>query len=303
MSPQDTVSLQAPAKVNLYLKITGRRADGYHLLATLMQKISLYDHIDLELRDSGITLACPENDLPEDESNLAFQAAWVFLERLREKGHKSNSGVAITLRKKIPVAAGLGGGSSDAATVLKGLNQLFSYPFEVHELLEMGLSLGADVPFFVIEHPAAWATGIGERLQQAEPLSGYGILVVNPGYSVSTRWVYENFALTVGENKNNLKYLQKPETGEEWQSKLDSRGFRPDEMVNDLEMVTLSHYPGIEKLKSHLVRCGAEAALMSGSGPTVFGLFVKDELERASACEEKLKGEYMNVFMVDPLQE
>ena len=298
----DRVSLKAPAKINLYLQVTGRREDGYHYLSTLMQKISLYDQVDLEKTESGIRLSCPDNDLPEDESNLAFRAARLFFERLPATRNREMEGVAITLRKGIPIAAGLGGGSSDAAAVLRGLDTLYATGFTDKELQDMGASLGADVPFFVANLPAVWATGIGDQLREAIPLTDYIILVVNPGYSVSTPWVYENFALTVGENINNLKNFQNPELDQGHQDVFVSRAIRPTELMNDLEQVTSAHYPEIELLNQKLMRNGAVASMMSGSGPTVFGLFKMSESERAEACAKALKKEFRNTFLVDPLQ-
>jgi 4-diphosphocytidyl-2-C-methyl-D-erythritol kinase len=299
--PLERVSLQAPAKINLYLKITGRREDGYHYLATLMQKISLYDQIVIEKIESGVLLRCPNSDLPEDESNIAFRAAKKFLEAVaRQQG--DNTGVAITLNKSIPVAAGLGGGSSDAAAVLRGLNQLFATNCSEDDLLTMGVSLGADVPFFVADQPVAWATGIGDQLCPARPLLGYQVIVVNPGFSVSTPWVYDKFALTVGKNINNLKNLQNSDVSYDLHQLFSSRAIRPDELVNDLEQVTSCCYREIEVLKQRLMKGGAVAAMMSGSGPTVFGLFQISEAERALVCMQELKREYQNTFLVDPLQ-
>jgi 4-diphosphocytidyl-2-C-methyl-D-erythritol kinase len=299
--PLERVSLQAPAKINLYLKITGRREDGYHYLATLMQKISLFDQIVIEKIESGIQLHCPNSDLPEDESNIAFRAAKIFLEAVvRQQG--GETGVAITLSKFIPVAAGLGGGSSDAAAVLRGLNQLFATSCSEKELLSMGASLGADVPFFVADRPVAWATGIGDQLYSALPLLGYKFIIVNPGFSVSTPWVYDKFALTVGKNINNLKNLQNSDANNDLHRVFSSRAIRLDELVNDLEQVTSSYYREIEVLKQRLVKGGAVAAMMSGSGPTVFGLFQISEAERALVCAQELKSDYQNTYLVDPLQ-
>ncbi len=296
------VSLKAPAKVNLYLKVTGRRGDGYHYLATLMQKISLFDRIDLEKTISGIELRCPGSNLPEDDSNLAYRAAQIFLEKMAARLQAREKGVVITLSKTIPVAAGLGGGSSDAAAVIKGLDVLFSAGCPEKEMLEMGATLGADVPFFVVDLPAVWATGIGDVLQAAAPLSGYDILVVNPGYSVSTPWVYEKFALTVDKNINNLKNLYNSGNNSGCQHTFLDRAIRPDELVNDLEKITASYFQEVDILKKRLLKGGAHAALMSGSGPTVFGLFHGSEAERATACEQELKREFPNTFLVKPLQ-
>ncbi|MDX1777122.1 MAG: hypothetical protein R3297_11115, partial [Desulfobulbales bacterium] len=162
-------------------------------------------------------------------------------------------------------------------------------------------SLGADVPFFIAELPAAWATGIGDRLQKAIPLAGYSILIVNPGYSVSTPWVYENFALTVGQNINNLQNLHDSECviG---RHDFSEKTIQPEEVMNDLEKVTISHYPEIDLLKKRLIQWGASAALMSGSGPTVFGMFKTDKAEEAAACAQDLKRKYPSTYLVEPLQ-
>jgi len=300
--PRDRVRLLAPAKINLYLKITGRREDGYHYLATLMQKISLYDRLDLERIPSGIHLQCPDSNLPENDTNLVFRAAGKFFQEQGDRLQGGGAGVAITLSKSIPQAAGLGGGSSDAGTVLRGLDQLFATSCTEEELSAMGASLGADVPFFATSRPVVWATGIGERLQPAAPLKGYVILLVNPGFSVSTKWVYEKFALTVEKNINNLKSFQNQGFVQDVSHLFLHRSIKPEELTNDLELVTANHYREIDQLKTRLLRCGAVAAMMSGSGPTVFGLFEAKEAEKAAACTQELEKEYPGTFLVDPLQ-
>ncbi|GAB4339601.1 MAG: 4-(cytidine 5'-diphospho)-2-C-methyl-D-erythritol kinase [Desulfobulbaceae bacterium] len=296
------VELAAPAKVNLYLKITGRREDGYHEIQTYLQKISLSDRIEMERRSEGVTLRCPDSDLPENEENLAFRAAELFMERFAGLISGGAAGVAITLRKSIPVAAGLGGGSSDAAAVLRGMHVLFGSFCSEEELLELGGELGADVPFFVAGRAAAWATGRGDLLHFARPLEGYRMIVVNPGYSVSTKWVYENFALTTATNKTNLNILQNSESGQDLRKVIGRRPIRPAEMTNDLEPVTSSQYREIDIMKEALLRHGAVAAMMSGSGPSVFGLFPEDKGREAAACEHELKKRFQFVRLVEPLQ-
>lgn len=301
-SPPDRFVIQAPAKINLYLRITGRRGDGYHFLATLLQKISLFDQLEFEKTSSGMELRCPDSDLPENEDNLAFRAASLFMEQMERRLPEKKKGVAVTLRKTIPIGAGLGGGSSNAGLVLRGLDRLFACGCTERELREMGGLLGADVPFFASGQPASWATGIGDQLHPAIPLSGYRILIVNPGYSVSTPWVYEKFALTAGRNKNNLQSFQNADMDPKCANLFSGRSIRPDELRNDLEPVTASHYPEIDSLKKRLISGGAAAAMMSGSGPTVFGLFHEKEADKAAACAQELKREYRNTFLVDPLQ-
>lgn len=295
----DTLALDAPAKINLSLRVTGRRPDGYHLLATLMQKISLCDRVELRRRAGDtIRLRCPDSNLPEDEGNLAYRAARLFFEETASR--REGGGVEITLRKNIPLAAGLGGGSSDAAAVLRGLNRIFAAGCTEGELLGLGARLGADVPLFIVDWPVAWATGIGDRLQPAAPLAGYLILLVNPGYSVGTAWVYQRFALTEQAKKINLTNFIDQE-GEGVESPFRHRSIRPDELVNDLEAVTAAEHPEIILLKERLLQAGAEAALMTGSGPTVFGLFREEKEGKAAACVKEMAREYPRTFLVRPL--
>ncbi|WP_417908820.1 4-(cytidine 5'-diphospho)-2-C-methyl-D-erythritol kinase [Candidatus Electronema sp. PJ] len=286
--------LQAPAKINLYLKIVGRRPDGYHELVSLMQKVALYDELTLSLTaQTGISLSCSgAAALPVDERNIAFRAAQLFLTHIGRAGQ----GVRIVLHKHIPMAAGLGGGSSDAAAVLKGLNQLLATNCSTEKLAAIAVRLGADVPFFVHDLPAAWATGIGERLQAAQPLCGYQVLLVNPGIDISTKWAYETFALTAGTKKFNL-FSFASESG----SRLKQGLFRPEEMVNDLEGVSVGQHRVIGILKHRLLRAGAAGAMMSGSGSTVFALFARDAAAQAEACRQELQAEYRQTYLVQPL--
>ncbi|PIE56469.1 MAG: 4-(cytidine 5'-diphospho)-2-C-methyl-D-erythritol kinase [Desulfobulbus propionicus] len=286
------VVLQAAAKVNLVLRITGRREDGYHLLDSLMQKVALYDRLVLELRATNtIRLTCPASDLPEDQGNLAYQAAALFFAEL---GERASNGVDIVLEKQIPVAAGLGGGSSDAAMVLRGLNLLHEDVFSFDQLMAMALRLGADVPFLLQPEPAAWARGIGEQLSRALPLRDCFMVLVTPQISVSTSWAYQNFVLTKKDGKRNFTCSL--------QSKIsvfprDSGVLVP--MENDLESVTIDRYPEIAELKREILERGADAALMSGSGPTVFGLF--SDRDAAISCQQTLRRRYVQAYLVLPL--
>jgi 4-diphosphocytidyl-2-C-methyl-D-erythritol kinase len=251
--------LRAPAKVNLSLRVLRRRRDGYHDLDTVMQKLDLCDLVTLTVTDEpGVILRCPDSDLPEDGSNIAFRAAETFFSAYEyEKG-----GVSITLEKNIPVAAGLGGGSSDAGAVLVGMNRLFEAGFSTAELVALARPLGADVPFFVTDFDAVRALGIGDQMSAVPSLKDCTIVLVNPGFPVSTRWVYEKYALTMADKDSKLCDSQK---------KIDH--VLPYTGGNDLEQVALSSYPEIERLKKSLLGLGAASVLMSGSGPTVFGIF------------------------------
>jgi len=292
-----SITLKAFAKINLYLAVTGKRADGYHDIESLMQKIDLADRIKLSIGNSGIRLTCPGIDLPTDEGNLAYRAAASFLQATSHRGRSdAMRGVDIVLEKKIPVAAGLGGGSSDAAAVLRGLNTLFGAELATADLLELAKRLGADVPFFIHAWPAAWATGIGEELSPAAPLANYHIVLVNPGIPVSTGWVYENFALTSACNPFILARGR-----ESVEDRLHRRSTVPDVLYNDLETVTIPHFPEIGLIKNELQQDGADGVLMSGSGPTVFGLF-RDKVRAGRSYARFIKKYGDKVFITRPCQ-
>jgi len=251
------MKILSPAKINLFLQITGKRIDGYHDLVTLMCCIGLYDTISLVFGAKETTVSCVHPNVPEDETNLAFGAASLFLKTLNK-----NEGVKISIEKKIPVSAGLGGGSSNAAAVLLGLNRYYGYPFSRDELMSMGLSIGADVPFFIFRKPAI-ASGIGEKLEAYKGLKKLKILLVFPGFGVSTAEVYKSLNLGLTKCKKKLRYLL-----------LNKQSFDPGyHLCNDLETVVASKHPGIFAAKEALMGQGALGALMTGSGPTVFGLF------------------------------
>ena len=284
------LTLQAPAKVNLTLQILAKRADGYHELDSRMQKLDLFDTVRVQLLESpGISLRCPDSGLPADDSNLVHKAAALFLE---EAGVDKNRGVSLVLEKRIPVAAGLGGGSSDAAAVLCALNQLFDTPVSQEKLLELAKELGADVPFFVFPEAAVRARGIGERMEAVPSLSHCSVLLVNPGFSVSTAWVFKNFRLTRVDNIPILSDSRK--NGSLNRVSLD--------LFNDLETVTIDRYPEIASIKESMFERGASGALMSGSGPTVFGVFPDDTDGDVQGCADLLGKKYGDgVFVTRPL--
>jgi 4-diphosphocytidyl-2-C-methyl-D-erythritol kinase len=273
MSMTKELRLKSPAKVNLRLEILRRREDGYHELRTILQKISLYDTLSVSLKkEKGISISTDHPSLPIGRGNLVYQAAQLIL---KKSGYKC--GLHINIRKEIPLGAGLGGGSSNAATTLKALNQLLEIGFPTKELLKMGLGIGADVPFFLFDG-AAVATGIGERLKKIE-LPDLWYVLINPNFEVSTLWAYQNFILTKRHFHFNLQGFVK--TPEEI-SRL---------LWNDLEGVVSYKYPQIERMKKMLLSAGALGALMTGSGPTVFGVFSgKREAEKAfKKLEDKVR--------------
>ena len=258
----DKITLYAPAKINLYLHVLGRRTDGYHDLETWMQKLQLYDTITLEIFHDArqVEFFCADPTVPHDTNNLAARAAEAFFAVSREG---VGFGVKICLKKSIPVAAGLGGGSSDAGTVLRGLNVFFNHEFNEEELINIARPLGADVPFFAVDHDAVVARGIGDIFHPVPSVDHCSFILVNPDIFVSTAWVFQNLTLTSRMKNSKLSCFQKHKTV----------SLSPSEMQNDLERVTCAKHPEIERIKESLLAAGAWKALMSGSGPTVFGIF------------------------------
>lgn len=251
------MKILSPAKINLFLQVTGKRPEGYHELFSLMCCLDLFDVIYLQFSGRHIELESDCLQIPLDETNIAHKAATLFLKKL-----DITDGLSIRIEKSIPVAGGLGGGSSNAASTLLGLNQHYGFPFSDGELMSMGLELGADVPFFIFKKPAL-ASGVGEKLEAYPGSLPYHILLLNPGVEVHTAEVFGNLNLRLTKCK---KIITKPF--------LKQSGFDASlHLCNDLETVTISKYPVIESLKKQLISHGALGALMSGSGPTVFGLF------------------------------
>ncbi len=260
----------SPAKVNLHLRVLGKRADGFHDISTLMQRISLYDEMIFSPTAHGITLSCPGSSIPENDNNIVYRAADALLSRLSH-----SPGIHITIKKKIPVAAGLGGGSSNAATALVTINDLMDLHYNTDELMKIGTKLGADVPFFIFGK-TAWASGIGDRLRAAANIPPLLFVLINPGFGISTKMVYENLNLRLTKRVVNYKC---PEL------------YTVDDIVkglcNDLERDTLVLHPILRYFKNILVQNGALGALMSGSGPTVMGIFTDED--GAIKAEEALK--------------
>jgi len=261
-----SLTLKAPAKVNYRLDVLRRRPDGYHDLRMIMQRIDLCDEITITLSDTpGIRVSCGSDGVPDGPENIAWRAANALLS-LSDR----EAGIDIAITKNIPVAAGLGGGSSDAATVLLGVNELLGLGLATERLMEIGVTLGADVPFFVFGKTAL-AEGIGEILTAIESVPPLWLVIVNPNIPVSTAWVYQSLRLTGEQNGDTIP-----------------RFFKGVDdvcavLANDLEPVTIGKYPVIGEIKERLIAEGAAGALMSGSGPTVFGLFeVEEEARRAA---------------------
>ena len=265
------MKILSPAKINLFLHVAGKRPDGYHELFSLMCCVDLCDTIILEFDCKKIEIESAHPQIPLNDTNLAHRAATLFFKTL-----KVNDGIKIFIEKIIPLAAGLGGGSSNAASVLKGLNRQYGNPFARDQLMSMGLDLGADVPFFLFGKPA-FASGIGEKLEAYPMPLPFHVVIVNPRFEVSTREVFQNLNLGLTNCKKKITKLFFKKSG------FDARLH----LYNDLEEVTASKYPVISSIKERLLACGASGALMSGSGPTVFGLF--SDIHSAQKAKQEIE--------------
>ena len=259
----DKIQLKALAKINLGLDVLRRREDGYHEVKMIMQTIGLHD--DLEIRKtktSGIQVKTNLYYLPTNENNLVYKAAKLLMDEFQIQ-----DGVSIQLKKRIPVAAGMAGGSSDGAAVLWGINQMYGLGLSMQALMERGVRLGADVPY-CIQRGTALAEGIGEKLSVLPPMPKCTILIAKPGISVSTKFVYENL------HANDLKPEQHPDVDSMIEAmRQKDLGLLCSRMGNVLETVTIPAYPVIDEIKRTMMDNGAIGSMMSGSGPTVFGIF------------------------------
>ncbi len=285
----------APAKINIVLRVLGQRANGYHDLLMLNEKLAVADEIEIEVRGQKsevgrrisdirhqVVVTCDDPTVPCDETNLCYKAAKALLchSEQGEESHERNclreilrplkrtqNDIKIHIKKRIPVAAGLGGGSSDAAAVLKGLNELLNLNLPYVKLAELGVKLGADVPFFLYDGPAI-CEGIGDKITTLSKLPKMWILLINPSFPVSTKWVYEEFdkiePLRLTDKNSDVSNLAR-----------NFNGLREltDVVHNDLELVTATRYPEIEQIKKFLTENDAVCSWMSGSGPTVVGMF------------------------------
>ena len=273
----------SPCKVNLLLNVLGRRADGFHELETVLQPLRLFDRLRFGRAPQGIQLTCNVPGLPTDARNLVYRAAELFLEAARVK-----EGVRLELQKNIPLAAGLGGGSGNAATTLLGLNELFGGPLGPEELQRLAASLGSDVPFFLQTQPAL-ATGRGERIEPLEPfpaLRGAAFLLVHPGFGIATPWAYQQLA------RFPQAVNGRPGRARELVARLQSADLATAgaEFYNSLEAPALEKYPLLELFQEFLRANGAAATLMSGSGSTTFAVFPNQAA--AGALVEKFKSRF-----------
>ena len=266
----DEITLKALAKINLGLDVVRRREDGYHEVRMIMQTIHLYDLLEIQkIREPEIQIVSNLSFLPVNENNLVYKAA-----RLLQEEFALTDGISVKLTKRIPVAAGMAGGSTDAAAMLYAMNQLYDLGLSRRELMKRGVQIGADVPYCLMRGTAL-AEGIGEKLTQLPPMIKCPVLIAKPSISVSTKFVYQNL-------------------------KLDEQTNHPDidaHMGNVLESVTIPNYPVIAEIKQQMMRSGAKASMMSGSGPTVFGLFEDGETAKRALREMKRSGLAKQVYL------
>lgn len=287
----DTIRLKARAKINLGLDVVRRREDGYHEVKMVMQMLRLYDQIDIEkTQESGILVRSNLSFLPTDERNIAYKAAKVMIDQFGLE-----QGVIIRIEKHIPVAAGMAGGSTDCAAVLYGMNKLFGLRLNQKKLRELGVKLGADVPYCLMRQTAL-SEGIGEILTPISPLQDCPILIAKPSVSVSTRHVYEHLKLDEQTRHPDIDGIVTALADG------DLYGVT-DRMANVLETVTVPEHPVIDEIKKQMMASGAVNALMSGSGPTVFGIF-DDEEKAKKACEDmKASGLARQIYLTRPFNQ
>lgn len=274
--------IKAYAKINLSLDVCGKRADGYHLLKMIMQNIDLYDIVRVEKQETGIDLSCSNRNVPSDRRNTAYKAAELFLSK-----YEIDNGVKINIKKNIPTAAGLAGGSADAAAVLRAMRDLYDPEIADSELMELGLMVGADVPY-CIAGGTALCEGIGEKVTRLNSFKDKILVLAKPPFGVSTKSVYQQLdaceikvhpstdKLIEAINEQNLKFVS-------------------ENMKNVLENVTVSKYHAVKKLKDDLLELGAMGSMMSGSGPSVFGFF--EDMLQAQKCYDALKPKYKEIFI------
>ena len=278
----DKVFIKCPGKINLSLDVVGKLDNGYHKLEMIMQSIALYDIVTLEKNDAGINIYCTNSNVPLDEENICHKAASNMKEKFGLLG-----GIDITIVKNIPISAGLAGGSTDAAGVILGINKLYKLNLSKAEMMDIGVMLGADVPF-CINSGTAFATGIGEVIKKLPSIGAWCVLA-KPDVSVSTLEVFKKFRLDEvlkhPDTDSLLEYVNKGELQQLSQN-----------MINVLEIVTTKDYPIILDIKNIMMEFDALGSLMSGSGPTVFGLF--EDKNTAEKCYHRLRDYLKEVYLV-----
>ena len=285
---EDTLQLKAYAKINLALDVVGKREDGYHEVRMIMQTVKLHDTLTFETVDEDvIVLSTNADELPVNEDNLVYKAC-----RMLKQEYQITRGIRVFLQKELPVAAGMAGGSADAAAALIGMNKIFDLQIPKHKLMEYGVKLGADVPYCIMKGTAL-SEGIGEKLTALAPMPDCYILLAKPPIAVSTKMVYENL---------HANELEKHPDIDGMVMALEEQSLQgiTERMENVLETVTEVRYPVIAEIKACMKECGAMNSLMSGSGPTVFGIFTEKEKAEKAADAIRSRKLAKQVFVTQP---
>ena len=283
----DKISLKALAKINLGLDVVRRREDGYHEVRMVMQTIHLFDRLNIEkTKDAGISIKTNLSFLPVNENNLIYKAGKLLMDEFN-----ITEGVSVELDKRIPVAAGMAGGSTDAAAMLYGMNKIFDLGLSMQELKDRGVKIGADVPYCLMRGTAL-AEGIGEKLKSLPPMIKCPVLIAKPQISVSTKFVYENLKLDENTVHPDIDALIQDIKAKDLHEVCNHMG-------NVLETVTIPNYPIIDEIKKKMMCNGAIGAMMSGSGPTVFGLFEDEETAKKAYKEMKKSELAKQVYLTD----
>lgn len=269
-------SFLAPAKINLRLEVLAKRPDGYHEIRTIMCRLGLYDVLFLSPSNGEIELTSNSHEIPLDTSNLVYRAVLPLLKKTNISG-----GLKIHLEKHIPIASGLGGGSSDAASAMLGVKELYGLKISSSELIKLGAEIGADIPFFFSQN-SVLATGIGDKLHPLKIAPPFWALLITPHFPVSTAWAYSQFKWPLSPRNNSIAFSKKLNLLEKGETIL----------YNDLESVVIPRFPEIEEIKNILDELDAWGSLMSGSGPTVFGIFFDER--KAARAEVKVRRDYGN---------
>lgn len=285
-----TLELQARAKINLSLDVTGKRPDGYHDLRMIMQTVELHDTVSLEAIDEGIEVLCDSPYVPCDSGNIAWKAANMLIEK-----YNIHTGIRIKIKKVIPVAAGMAGGSTNAAAVLKGINELFALNLTDETLMKHGRELGADVPY-CIKGGTMLAEGIGDELTELGKFQKVPLVILKPRIGVSTAWVYKNLELE--------SISERPDTALLVKAVIENDVFTlAKNMKNVLETVTIPKYNVVAQAKRELIRLGAEGSMMSGSGPSVFGIFKTWEKAQLAYYKLKLQKYKWDCYLTNTINE
>ncbi|MCB1213899.1 MAG: 4-(cytidine 5'-diphospho)-2-C-methyl-D-erythritol kinase [Deltaproteobacteria bacterium] len=276
-----SLKLLSPAKINLRLDVLDKRSDGYHNLRNIMDLVTgIADEVEISIVEKNLSVTCDHESVPDDEENIAFRALKEILAY-----SSRNVGVEVSIKKHIPVASGMGGGSSNAATVIKGINDLLKLKLPTEKLVKIGAKVGSDVPFFILEAPAL-AEGMGDELTPIKSLPKLPLLVINPGIRVSTAAVYHRVS-------SSRRHRQLEELPLSYRTKKDVI----DVLHNDLQRITFREIPVLKEIEEEMIASGASASMMTGSGPTIFGIFSdKNSLHKAFEKFKKNAPETWQIF-------